>query len=163
MRFRMMTYASILCTTGLLLGCDQLEEESPTAPSASVKPQQFSLIGASEPPEWVGALLNGPTIFQADDASTHEELPGLGHKFELQFAMDHDQDPHNSTNDVISFLRFLVESGATVLMSSEPTAAVPDDDLRFMSDGILDLEVSRNHGTRRRTLHAGGSSRRLLG
>jgi circadian clock protein KaiC len=52
----------------------------------------------------------------------------------------------------LSFLRFLVESGATVLMSSEPTAAVPDDDLRFMSDGILDLEVSSDHGTRRRTL-----------
>jgi circadian clock protein KaiC len=52
----------------------------------------------------------------------------------------------------LSFMRFLVESGATVLMSSEPTTSVPDDDLRFMSDGILDLEVSRDHGTRRRTL-----------
>ena len=51
-----------------------------------------------------------------------------------------------------SFLRFLVESGATVVMSSEPTATVPDDDLRFMSDGILDLEVSGAHGTMRRTL-----------
>jgi circadian clock protein KaiC len=52
----------------------------------------------------------------------------------------------------LSFLRFLVESGATVLMSSEPTASVPDDDLRFMSDGIIDMEVSPVHGTLRRTL-----------
>ena len=37
-------------------------------------------------------------------------------------------------------------------MSSEPTIAVPDDDLCFMSDGILDLEVSPEHGTPRRTL-----------
>ena len=52
----------------------------------------------------------------------------------------------------LSFLRFLVEHGATVLMSSEPTANVPDDDLRFMSDGILELGVSQDHGTLRRTL-----------
>lgn len=52
----------------------------------------------------------------------------------------------------LSFLRYLVENGATVLMSSEPTASVPDDDLRFMSDGIFDLAVSQVHGTLRRTL-----------
>jgi circadian clock protein KaiC len=52
----------------------------------------------------------------------------------------------------LSFLRFLVESGATVMMSSEATPAVPDDDLRFMSDGILELDVSTDHGTLRRTL-----------
>jgi circadian clock protein KaiC len=52
----------------------------------------------------------------------------------------------------LSFLRFLVERGATVLMSSEPTGSVPDDDLRFMSDGIIELEVSRDHGTLRRTV-----------
>ena len=52
----------------------------------------------------------------------------------------------------LSFLRYLVEHGATVLMSSEPTVSVPDDDLRFMSDGILELDVSQQHGTLRRTL-----------
>jgi circadian clock protein KaiC len=51
-----------------------------------------------------------------------------------------------------SFIRYLVEHGATVLMSSEPTSTVPDDDLRFMSDGIIDLEISRPHGVLRRTL-----------
>ncbi|HEX7241093.1 MAG TPA: ATPase domain-containing protein [Longimicrobiaceae bacterium] len=51
-----------------------------------------------------------------------------------------------------SFVRYLVENGATVLMSSEPTASQPDDDLRFMSDGIIDLEISPVHGVLRRSL-----------
>jgi len=61
-------------------------------------------------------------------------------------------DPFQFRKQAISFARFLVEQGATVLMSSEPTATVPDDDLRFMCDGIVDLEVSSEHGTLRRTL-----------
>lgn len=61
-------------------------------------------------------------------------------------------DAFQFRRQALSFLRFLVESGATVVMSSEPTTAVPDDDLRFMSDGIVDLEVSAVHGTRRRTV-----------
>jgi hypothetical protein len=51
-------------------------------------------------------------------------------------------DAFQFRKQALSFLRFLVEQGATVLMSSEPTASVPDDDLRFMSDGILDMDVS---------------------
>jgi circadian clock protein KaiC len=61
-------------------------------------------------------------------------------------------DAFQFRKQALSFLRFLVESGATVMMSSEPTVAVPDDDLRFMSDGIVDLDVSTEHGTMRRTL-----------
>jgi circadian clock protein KaiC len=61
-------------------------------------------------------------------------------------------DSFQFRKQALSFLRYLVEQGATVLMSSEPTASVPDDDLRFMSDGILDVEVSPVHGTLRRTL-----------
>jgi hypothetical protein len=53
-------------------------------------------------PAWVGNLLSGMTLLLADDASTQEELPGLGHKFELLFAMMDDKDPQNLTNDVIS-------------------------------------------------------------
>jgi circadian clock protein KaiC len=61
-------------------------------------------------------------------------------------------DAFQFRKQALSFLRYLVEHGATVLMSSETTASVPDDDLRFMSDGILELEVSPAHGTMRRTL-----------
>jgi circadian clock protein KaiC len=61
-------------------------------------------------------------------------------------------DAFQFRKQALSFLRFLVESGATVLMSSEPTGTVPDDDLRFMSDGIIEVDVSSAHGTLRRTL-----------
>jgi circadian clock protein KaiC len=61
-------------------------------------------------------------------------------------------DAFQFRKQALSFLRFLVESGATVVMSSEPTVAVPDDDLRFMSDGIVELDVSSDHGMLRRTL-----------
>jgi hypothetical protein len=37
-------------------------------------------------------------------AAAKPELPGLGHKFELQVAMVDDQDPENPTNDVISLV-----------------------------------------------------------
>jgi circadian clock protein KaiC len=61
-------------------------------------------------------------------------------------------DDFQFRKQALSFMRYLVEHGATVVMSSEPTANVPDDDLRFMSDGILELGVSAEHGTLRRTL-----------
>jgi circadian clock protein KaiC len=61
-------------------------------------------------------------------------------------------DAFQFRKQALSFMRYLVEHGATVLMSSEPTATVPDDDLRFMSDGIIDMEVSSTHGTLRRSL-----------
>lgn len=61
-------------------------------------------------------------------------------------------DAFQFRRQALSFLRYLVEHGATVLMSSEPTSSVPDDDLRFMSDGIVDLDVSPEHGILRRTL-----------
>ncbi len=40
---------------------------------------------------------------------------------------------------VHSFLRFLVDKGATVLFTSEGTTSEPDDDLQYMSDGIIKL------------------------
>src|SRR5678815_4989787 len=57
-------------------------------------------------PSWVGNLLSGQfdLAMQSTPASTQEELPGLGHKFELLFAMNDDADPQNLTNDVISVL-----------------------------------------------------------
>jgi hypothetical protein len=57
-------------------------------------------------PSWVGNLLSGQfdLATQSTPASTQEELPGLGHKFELLFAMNDDHDPQNLTNDVISVI-----------------------------------------------------------
>lgn len=62
-------------------------------------------------------------------------------------------DAFQFRKQALSFLRYLVEHGATVLMSSEPTGSVPDDDLRFMSDGIIEVEASPAHGTLRRSLN----------
>lgn len=61
-------------------------------------------------------------------------------------------DAFQFRKQALSFLRFLVEHGATVLMSSESTPTVPDDDLRFMSDGIIEMDVSGEHQSLRRTL-----------
>ncbi|MCS6827491.1 MAG: AAA family ATPase [Caldilinea sp.] len=46
---------------------------------------------------------------------------------------------------VLSFLRFLTEHGATVLFTSESSAAMPDDDLQFMADGVIRLAFGE-HG-----------------
>ena len=61
-------------------------------------------------------------------------------------------DAFQFRKQALSFLRYLVEHDATVLMSSEATQSVPDDDLCFMSDGIVELGVATRHGTLRRTL-----------
>src|SRR5688572_11069858 len=57
-------------------------------------------------PDWIGLPLVSSTdvASMSTPSSTHEELPGLGHKFELLFAMMDDDDPQNLTNDVISVL-----------------------------------------------------------
>ncbi|KAM3108015.1 ATPase domain-containing protein [Phormidesmis sp. 146-33] len=50
---------------------------------------------------------------------------------------------------VLSFLRFLLEQGATVLFASESSHTNPDDDLQFMSDGVIELQHdSGDHSVR---------------
>ena len=49
-------------------------------------------------------------------------------------------DAFQFRKQVLSFLRFLIEQGATILFTSEGSVAVPDDDLQFMSDGVIDLQ-----------------------
>lgn len=49
-------------------------------------------------------------------------------------------DSFQYRKQVLSFLRFLVDQGATVLFSSEGSAEAPDADLQFLSDGVIDLE-----------------------
>lgn len=43
---------------------------------------------------------------------------------------------------ILSFLRFLVQGGATVLFSAEASPEAPDDDLQFLSDGVIELSSS---------------------
>jgi circadian clock protein KaiC len=42
----------------------------------------------------------------------------------------------------LSFLHFLIEQQTTVLFTSEGSASAPDDDLQFISDGIIELFFS---------------------
>ncbi len=51
-------------------------------------------------------------------------------------------DAFGFRKQVLSFLRFLVEQGASVLFSAEASAEAPDDDLQFMSDGVIHFTFS---------------------
>jgi circadian clock protein KaiC len=51
-------------------------------------------------------------------------------------------DTFQFRKQVLSFVRFLVEQGATVLFTSEASPEAPDDDLQFMSDGIIHIAYS---------------------
>lgn len=46
----------------------------------------------------------------------------------------------------LSFLRFLLKDGATVLFTSENIHDIQDEDLQFMSDGILNLQYDIKKG-----------------
>jgi len=56
-------------------------------------------------------------------------------------------DPFHFRRQVLSFIRFLVEKGATVLFSSDASTEFPDDDLQFISDGIINLDYNGNRRT----------------
>lgn len=94
-------FAPLLFTVVVLTAC---ESDRPTAPAALPRTGGASadLVALTDAPAWVGHLLAGNDVLAADNASTQEELPGMGHKFQLYYAMRDDQDPQNPTNDVIS-------------------------------------------------------------
>ncbi len=50
-------------------------------------------------------------------------------------------DSFQFRKQVLALVRFLVEQGATILLTSEATPAATDDDLQFMSDGVLHLHA----------------------
>nr|WP_255536104.1 MULTISPECIES: ATPase domain-containing protein [unclassified Nitratiruptor] len=47
--------------------------------------------------------------------------------------------------EVLSLLNYLSENGATTLFTSESSHETPDDDLRFLSDGVIDLFVTEEY------------------
>jgi len=49
-------------------------------------------------------------------------------------------DTFQFRRQVLSFLHFLVEAGATVIFTSESSPSDPDDDLQYMADGIIHLQ-----------------------
>lgn len=69
-----------------------------------ITPTSSTQIPIQTVPDWIGlpVTLQMNVSAMSNPASTHEELPGLGHKFELIGAMMDDHDPDNPTNDTIS-------------------------------------------------------------
>jgi circadian clock protein KaiC len=54
-------------------------------------------------------------------------------------------DAYQFRQQVVGFLRFLLHQGATVLFTSESGQEAPDEDLQFISDGIITLDM-HEHG-----------------
>lgn len=50
-------------------------------------------------------------------------------------------DTYQFRRRVVGFLRFLLHQGATVLFTSESSQEAPDEDLQFISDGIITLDI----------------------
>ena len=51
-------------------------------------------------------------------------------------------EPFHFFKQVLSFLRFLVTQGATVVFTSEGSPSAPDEDLQFMADGVIALAAT---------------------
>lgn len=51
-------------------------------------------------------------------------------------------EPFHFFKQVLSFLRFLVAQGATVVFTSEGSPSAPDEDLQFMADGVIALDAT---------------------
>jgi circadian clock protein KaiC len=56
-------------------------------------------------------------------------------------------DEYQFRKEVLSFMQFLKERGATVLFTSQDTPTTPDDDLQFMCDGVVELDRSEQGRT----------------
>jgi len=56
-------------------------------------------------------------------------------------------DVYQYRKQALSFLRFLTERGVTVVFSSESSSHLPDDDLQFLADGIINLQPKASHST----------------
>ena len=56
-------------------------------------------------------------------------------------------DAFQFRKQVLSCIRFLLESQATVLFTSESSPEIPDSDLQFISDGVINLELDKGKRT----------------
>ncbi len=57
-------------------------------------------------------------------------------------------DPFQFRKQALSFLRFLAEQGCTTVLTSEMNLSQPDDDLQFMSDGVIEIETNKGASIR---------------
>ena len=53
-------------------------------------------------------------------------------------------DSFQFRKQVLSLVKFAIQQGATIMLSSEASNSLPDDDLQFISDGIINLEIKNS-------------------
>jgi len=53
-------------------------------------------------------------------------------------------DTFQFRKQILSLTRLIVDQGATLLLSSEVSKLVPDDDIQFLCDGIINLNYNQN-------------------
>ncbi len=61
-------------------------------------------------------------------------------------------DAFQFRKQILSFIRYLVDSGATVVYTSEGSPEAPDYDLEFMSDGVIVMDLEAVGRMNRRTI-----------
>jgi len=69
-------------------------------------------------------------------------------------------DDHQFRGQVLSLLDYLSDAGATTVLTSQAAASMPDDDLQFLVDAVIDLAESTDHRTVEVTKFRGSGSRR---
>jgi circadian clock protein KaiC len=67
-------------------------------------------------------------------------------------------DAHRFRQQLLSFVRFLIEQNVTLLLTSESTANCPDDDVTYLSDGVIALGYRGQHRCVEVTKFRGSSS-----
>lgn len=84
----------VLCALAIALGVLAATSDDVYTQIATTIP---SWVGSYSASGGGGLLSIGTTLLTPDPASTQEELPGLGHKFQLFGVMVKDTDPQNAT------------------------------------------------------------------
>jgi len=69
------------------------------------------------------------------------------------------KDPAEFRRQTLSFLRYLLGGGGCIVMSAESSAEAPDDDLRFLSDGVIVLDPDDRRHTLKVTKMRGSDYR----
>ena len=67
-------------------------------------------------------------------------------------------DERQFRTQILSLLDFLKARGSTVLLTSQAAQSIPDDDLQFLADTVINLDLEADHRTLRVSKFRGSSS-----
>ena len=111
------------------------------------------------------------TLFESDEVETASLVAEIRERIE---AADPDRvvvdpvtefryltpDQHQFRVQVLSLLDFLHETEATTVLTSQAAESMPDEDLQFLVDAVIDLAETDDHRTMEVTKFRGSGSRR---